>query len=105
MKLLSAALLFLIMTEVFCEEYDPGDYGNEIIERDQIQDSRLKSEALNTLLRRAARKPRPQQFFGLMGRRSSRQKLNSFVGLMGKRNQGMAGLYEWNMPEKQQQYR
>nr|XP_023658297.1 protachykinin-like [Paramormyrops kingsleyae] len=105
MKLLSAVLLFLIMTEVFCEEYDPSDYENDLIDRDQIQDSRLTSEALNTILRRAARKPRPQQFFGLMGRRSSRQKLNSFVGLMGKRNQGMPDLYEWNMPVKQQQYR
>uniref|UniRef100_A0A3B3SIJ6 Uncharacterized protein n=1 Tax=Paramormyrops kingsleyae TaxID=1676925 RepID=A0A3B3SIJ6_9TELE len=64
MKLLSAVLLFLIMTEVFCEEYDPSDYENDLIDRDQIQ-------ALNTILRRAARKPRPQQFFGLMGRRSS----------------------------------
>uniref|UniRef100_A0A8C5T4A8 Tachykinin precursor 1 n=1 Tax=Malurus cyaneus samueli TaxID=2593467 RepID=A0A8C5T4A8_9PASS len=61
--------------------------------------------ALAVLLQRMARRPRPQQFFGLMGKRdagergaglaaahaslhasSLRHKTDSFVGLMGKRS-------------------
>ncbi|NWX84511.1 TKN1 protein, partial [Nothoprocta ornata] len=44
------------------------------------------------LLQRMARRPRPQQFFGLMGKRDadmvffSGHKTDSFVGLMGKRS-------------------
>ncbi|KAM8810830.1 protachykinin-1 [Eudromia elegans] len=46
------------------------------------------------LLQRMARRPRPQQFFGLMGKRDAgygqishkRHKTDSFVGLMGKRS-------------------
>ncbi|XP_019389237.1 PREDICTED: protachykinin-1 isoform X1 [Crocodylus porosus] len=45
-------------------------------------------------LQRIARRPRPQQFFGLMGKRDAgygqishkRHKTDSFVGLMGKRS-------------------
>uniref|UniRef100_A0A8C5T367 Tachykinin precursor 1 n=1 Tax=Malurus cyaneus samueli TaxID=2593467 RepID=A0A8C5T367_9PASS len=50
--------------------------------------------ALAVLLQRMARRPRPQQFFGLMGKRDAgygpishkRHKTDSFVGLMGKRS-------------------
>ncbi|CAG11662.1 unnamed protein product [Tetraodon nigroviridis] len=50
------------------------------------------------------RKPRPQQFIGLMGRRSmanaqithKRHKINSFVGLMGRRSQEDPDSYEWS---------
>uniref|UniRef100_A0A663LLY4 Tachykinin precursor 1 n=1 Tax=Athene cunicularia TaxID=194338 RepID=A0A663LLY4_ATHCN len=61
---------------------------------------------LEHFLQRMARRPRPQQFFGLMGKRDAgeqggglgygqishkRHKTDSFVGLMGKRslNSGM----------------
>ncbi|XP_067148597.1 protachykinin-1 isoform X2 [Apteryx mantelli] len=37
-------------------------------------------------LQRIARRPRPQQFFGLMGKRDAGHKTDSFVGLMGKRS-------------------
>uniref|UniRef100_A0A8C2TJP7 Tachykinin 1 n=1 Tax=Coturnix japonica TaxID=93934 RepID=A0A8C2TJP7_COTJA len=49
---------------------------------------------LEHFLQRMARRPRPQQFFGLMGKRDAgygqishkRHKTDSFVGLMGKRS-------------------
>uniref|UniRef100_A0A663LN24 Tachykinin precursor 1 n=1 Tax=Athene cunicularia TaxID=194338 RepID=A0A663LN24_ATHCN len=53
---------------------------------------------LEHFLQRMARRPRPQQFFGLMGKRDAGEqggglghKTDSFVGLMGKRslNSGM----------------
>ncbi|XP_072515544.1 protachykinin-1 [Salminus brasiliensis] len=51
-------------------------------------------DLLQTMLKRMVRRPDQQQFFGLMGRRSSaksqitrkRQKFQAFVGLMGKRS-------------------
>ncbi|XP_063523622.1 protachykinin-1 isoform X2 [Pongo pygmaeus] len=50
-------------------------------------------EPFEHLLQRIARRPKPQQFFGLMGKRDAghgqishkRHKTDSFVGLMGKR--------------------
>uniref|UniRef100_A0A8C9G466 Tachykinin domain-containing protein n=1 Tax=Pavo cristatus TaxID=9049 RepID=A0A8C9G466_PAVCR len=41
---------------------------------------------LEHFLQRMARRPRPQQFFGLMGKRDAGHKTDSFVGLMGKRS-------------------
>ncbi|XP_065587626.1 protachykinin-1 isoform X2 [Cyrtonyx montezumae] len=60
-------------------------------------DSEQKEELplpLEHFLQRMARRPRPQQFFGLMGKRDAgygqishkRHKTDSFVGLMGKRS-------------------
>uniref|UniRef100_A0A674E4E3 Succinate dehydrogenase assembly factor 3 n=1 Tax=Salmo trutta TaxID=8032 RepID=A0A674E4E3_SALTR len=62
-------------------------------------DEWLSSDPFGEILRRMTRKPRPHQFFGLMGKRSSvnpqitrkRHKINSFVGLMGKRSQEKPG--------------
>uniref|UniRef100_H3DLD2 Tachykinin 1 n=1 Tax=Tetraodon nigroviridis TaxID=99883 RepID=H3DLD2_TETNG len=74
---------------------------------------------LREVLLRMTRKPRPQQFIGLMGRRSmgesggqqaasrrpaganaqithKRHKINSFVGLMGRRSQEDPDSYEWS---------
>ncbi|XP_070996205.1 protachykinin-like isoform X3 [Oncorhynchus clarkii lewisi] len=67
-------------------------------------DEWLSSDPFGEILRRMTRKPRPHQFFGLMGKRSSanpqitrkRHKINSFVGLMGKRSQEKPDSYEWN---------
>ncbi|XP_009696431.1 PREDICTED: protachykinin-1, partial [Cariama cristata] len=65
---------------------------------------------LEHFLQRMARRPRPQQFFGLMGKRDAgygqishkRHKTDSFVGLMGKRSlnsgsseRSIAQNYEW----------
>ncbi|KAM3823823.1 protachykinin-1 [Vipera latastei] len=54
-------------------------------------------------LQRIARRPRPQQFYGLMGKRDAgyspvshkRYKTDSFVGLMGKRSLN-SGSSEWS---------
>ncbi|XP_018596193.1 protachykinin-like [Scleropages formosus] len=95
MKVLSAVMLFLILTEVLCDGADLSDERNFSAGTNPVQEEWLSSDPL-MLLRRLTRKPRPQQFFGLMGRRSTRQKLNSFVGLMGKRHQMEPGLFQWS---------
>ncbi|XP_012685134.1 protachykinin-1 [Clupea harengus] len=103
-SLLSVLLLFLVLAQVFCEEFgakeDPDYWSNSV----QIQDEWFPSDPLREVLRRMTRKPRPNQFFGLMGKRSSanaqmtrkRHKINSFVGLMGKRSQEEPDSYEWS---------
>ncbi|XP_076156985.1 protachykinin-1 [Alosa pseudoharengus] len=102
--LLSAVVLFLVLAQVFCEEFgakdDPDYWSNNI----RIQDEWFPSDPFREILRRMTRKPRPNQFIGLMGKRSSanaqitrkRHKINSFVGLMGKRSQEEPDSYEWN---------
>ncbi|KAJ8415937.1 hypothetical protein AAFF_G00404940 [Aldrovandia affinis] len=103
--LLSILVVFLALSEVFCEELGPNEDLNHWTNSIQIQDEWLASDPLNEILKRITRKPRPRQFFGLMGKRSSasaqitrkRQKLNSFVGLMGKRSQEEPDLYEWRI--------
>ncbi|KAM9738073.1 protachykinin-1 isoform 2-T4 [Menidia menidia] len=68
------------------------------------QDGWLPGDPFREMLLRMTRKPRPHQFIGLMGRRSTantaqithkRHKINSFVGLMGKRSQEEPDSYEW----------
>uniref|UniRef100_A0A8C0FHZ9 Tachykinin precursor 1 n=1 Tax=Bubo bubo TaxID=30461 RepID=A0A8C0FHZ9_BUBBB len=56
---------------------------------------------LEHFLQRMARRPRPQQFFGLMGKRDAGEqggglghKTDSFVGLMGKRSLN-SGIRRW----------
>ncbi|XP_030645415.1 protachykinin-1 [Chanos chanos] len=102
--LLSAVLLFLVIFEVFGEELGPREDLDYWTSSNQIQDDWLQSDPFREILRRMTRKPRPHQFFGLMGKRSSaanaqitrkRHKINSFVGLMGKRSQEEPDSYEW----------
>ncbi|RXN06717.1 tachykinin 1 like protein [Labeo rohita] len=59
------------------------------------KDEWLQADPFREILRRMTRKPRPHQFIGLMGKRSSGHKINSFVGLMGKRSQEEPESYEW----------
>nr|AJF19703.1 preprotachykinin 1 [Ctenopharyngodon idella] len=102
--LLPAAVIFLVLCQVFGEELGPKedlDYwtGNNQIQQDEW----LQADPFREILRRITRKPRPHQFIGLMGKRSSanaqitrkRHKINSFVGLMGKRSQEEPESYEW----------
>ncbi|XP_039536697.1 protachykinin-1 isoform X2 [Pimephales promelas] len=97
---LPAVVLFLVLCQVFGEELGPKedhDYWT-----DNNQDEWLQADPFREILRRMTRKPRPHQFIGLMGKRSSanaqitrkRHKINSFVGLMGKRSQEEPE-YEW----------
>ncbi|XP_048849938.1 protachykinin-1 isoform X2 [Brienomyrus brachyistius] len=104
MKLLLSFLLVFILAEVFCEEVGQNEDVNYWTHTSEIPDDWLVSDPFKEILRRMTRKPRPHQFFGLMGKRSppnpqitrKRQKLNSFVGLMGKRSQEEPDSYEWN---------
>ncbi|XP_035281651.1 protachykinin isoform X2 [Anguilla anguilla] len=95
--LLSILVVFLALAEVFCEEVGQNEDLNHWANNIQIQDEWLASDPLNEILKRITRKPRPRQFFGLMGKRSYGQKLNSFVSLMGKRSQEEPDMYEWRI--------
>ncbi|XP_004767887.1 protachykinin-1 isoform X3 [Mustela nigripes] len=110
MKILVAlAVFFLVSTQLFAEEIGTSDdlnYWSDWSDSDQIKALRLLAqgsaprgnseelpEPFEHLLQRIARRPKPQQFFGLMGKRDAghgqishkRHKTDSFVGLMGKR--------------------
>ncbi|EHB10096.1 Protachykinin-1 [Heterocephalus glaber] len=109
------AVFFLVSTQLFAEEIGANDdlnYWSDWSDSDQIKEE--LPEPFEHLLQRIARRPKPQQFFGLMGKREAdssiekqvallkalyghgqishkRHKTDSFVGLMGKRalNSGM----------------
>ncbi|XP_060160987.1 protachykinin-1 isoform X1 [Globicephala melas] len=110
MKILVAlAVFFLVSTQLLAEEIGANDdlnYWSDWSDRDQIKEE--LPEPFEHLLQRIARRPKPQQFFGLMGKRDAdsstekqvallqalyghgqlshkRHKTDSFVGLMGKR--------------------
>ncbi|XP_006157572.1 protachykinin-1 isoform X2 [Tupaia chinensis] len=95
MKILVAlAVFFLVSSQLFAEEIGANDdlnYWSDWSDSDQIKEE--LPEPFEHLLQRIARRPKPQQFFGLMGKRDAghgqishkRHKTDSFVGLMGKR--------------------
>uniref|UniRef100_A0A8C8ZCM8 Protachykinin-1 n=2 Tax=Boreoeutheria TaxID=1437010 RepID=A0A8C8ZCM8_PROSS len=102
MKILVAlAVFFLVSTQLFAEEIGANDdlnYWSDWSDSDQIKEE--LPEPFEHLLQRIARRPKPQQFFGLMGKRDADSsiekqvallkalyghKTDSFVGLMGKR--------------------
>ncbi|XP_066487065.1 protachykinin-1 [Tiliqua scincoides] len=105
MKLLLAlALLVLVSAQTFAEELGDNDelsYWPGWSEGDQNKEE--LPLPFEHFLQRIARRPRPQQFYGLMGKRDAgygslshkRQKKESFVGLMGKRSLN-PGSSEWN---------
>ncbi|XP_075683854.1 protachykinin-1 isoform X1 [Rhinoderma darwinii] len=90
MKIIVAfAVIMLVSAQVFTAEIglDEIDWPYS----DQIQE---ELPVFENLLQRIARKPRPDQFYGLMGKRNNgygqmsrkRYKSDSFYGLMGKRS-------------------
>ncbi|XP_067602434.1 protachykinin-1 isoform X2 [Pseudorca crassidens] len=92
--LVPLAVFFLVSTQLLAEEIGANDdlnYWSDWSDRDQIKEE--LPEPFEHLLQRIARRPKPQQFFGLMGKRDAghgqlshkRHKTDSFVGLMGKR--------------------
>ncbi|KAM9434919.1 protachykinin-1 [Clarias gariepinus] len=101
--LLSVVVLFLALNEVFAEEVGPNEDQDYWPNGSIMQDDWLQANPFREILRRITRKPRPHQFIGLMGKRSSgntqitrkRHKINSFVGLMGKRSQEEPDSYDW----------
>ncbi|XP_024149980.1 protachykinin-1 isoform X2 [Oryzias melastigma] len=94
--LLSALVALLTGVRVLCQEPEPKEDADYWTSTNHIQDGWLSSEPLREMLLRMTRKPRPHQFIGLMGRRSTGHKVNSFVGLMGKRSQEDPESYEWS---------
>nr|NP_001166371.1 protachykinin-1 isoform gamma preproprotein [Cavia porcellus]CAA90646.1 gamma preprotachykinin I [Cavia porcellus] len=95
MKILVAvAVFFLVSTQLSAEEIGANDdlnYWSDWSDSDQIKEA--LPEPFEHILQRIARRPKPQQSFGLMGKRDAghgqishkRHKTDSFVGLMGKR--------------------
>ncbi|XP_069815496.1 tachykinin-like peptide isoform X1 [Dendropsophus ebraccatus] len=90
MKVLVAfAVVMLVAAQVFAAEIglDEVDWPYS----DQIQE---ELPVFENFLQRIARKPRPDQFYGLMGKRNNgygqmsrkRYKSDTFYGLMGKRS-------------------
>ncbi|KAK3525298.1 hypothetical protein QTP86_025326, partial [Hemibagrus guttatus] len=69
--LLSVVVLFLALNEVFAEEIGPNEDQDYWANGSLMQDDWLQADPFRVLLRRITRKPRPHQFIGLMGKRSS----------------------------------
>ncbi|KAB5517748.1 hypothetical protein PHYPO_G00170740 [Pangasianodon hypophthalmus] len=111
--LLSVVVLFLALNEVFAEEMGPNEDQDYWANGSIMQDDWLQADPFREILRRITRKPRPHQFIGLMGKRSSantqitrkRHKINSFVGLMGKRSQEEPDSYDWSLLQSYEERR
>ncbi|XP_036285248.1 protachykinin-1 isoform X2 [Pipistrellus kuhlii] len=70
--LLAVAVFFLISTQLLAEEIRAGDglnYWSDWTDSDLIKEE--LDEPVEHLLQRIARRPKPQQFFGLMGKRDA----------------------------------
>nr|XP_003222171.1 PREDICTED: protachykinin-1 isoform X1 [Anolis carolinensis]XP_008110766.1 PREDICTED: protachykinin-1 isoform X1 [Anolis carolinensis] len=103
-SLLVFAVLFLVSAQAFAEELgDPEELSYWADWADGEQNKEELPLPFEHFLQRIARRPRPQQFYGLMGKRDAgygslphkRHKTDSFVGLMGKRSLN-SGSSEWN---------
>ncbi|KAE8596312.1 hypothetical protein XENTR_v10016050 [Xenopus tropicalis] len=101
MKILVAfAVVLLVSAQVFAAEIGFNE-DSDWPYSDQIQED-IQGPVIERILQRIARKPRPDQFYGLMGKRNNgfgqisrkrfgqisrkRYKSGSFFGLMGKRS-------------------
>ncbi|KAM8766175.1 protachykinin-1 isoform X2 [Acanthopagrus latus] len=94
--LLPVLMALLAVAQVFCEGNEPREEADYWTSANQIQDGWLSNDPFREILLRMTRKPRPHQFIGLMGKRSTGHKVNSFVGLMGKRSQEEPESYDWS---------
>uniref|UniRef100_A0A8D1H2R2 Protachykinin-1 n=1 Tax=Sus scrofa TaxID=9823 RepID=A0A8D1H2R2_PIG len=84
MKILVAlAVFFLVSTQLFAEEIGANDdlnYWSDWSDSDQIKEE--LPEPFEHLLQRIARRPKPQQFFGLMGKRDADSSIEKQVALL-----------------------
>ncbi|XP_060160989.1 protachykinin-1 isoform X2 [Globicephala melas] len=84
MKILVAlAVFFLVSTQLLAEEIGANDdlnYWSDWSDRDQIKEE--LPEPFEHLLQRIARRPKPQQFFGLMGKRDADSSTEKQVALL-----------------------
>uniref|UniRef100_A0A8C1VEW9 Tachykinin precursor 1 n=1 Tax=Cyprinus carpio TaxID=7962 RepID=A0A8C1VEW9_CYPCA len=69
--LLPSVVIFFVLCQVFGEESGPKEDLDYWTGSNQIQDELLQADPFREILRRMTRKPRPHQFIGLMGKRSS----------------------------------
>ncbi|XP_077447538.1 protachykinin-1 [Stigmatopora argus] len=105
LRFLPLFMLFIAVSQFFCEDNDHQEIDDYWTNNNQIQEGWMSSGPLREILLRRTRKPRPHQFIGLMGKRSmakaeiprKRHKVNSFVGLMGKRDQEERDSYDWSI--------
>nr|KAF6470400.1 tachykinin precursor 1 [Molossus molossus] len=70
--LVALAVFFLVFTQLFAEEIEGNDdlnYWSDWSDSDHIKEE--LPEPFEHLLQRIARRPKPQQFFGLMGKRDA----------------------------------
>ncbi|XP_057684088.1 protachykinin-1 isoform X1 [Corythoichthys intestinalis] len=104
LRLFPLFMLFLAVSQFFCEDNDLQEVDDYWMNNNQILDGWISTDPFREILLRRTRKPRPHQFVGLMGKRSmakteiprKRHKVNSFVGLMGKRDQEEPDSHEWS---------
>ncbi|XP_070364924.1 protachykinin-1 isoform X3 [Equus asinus] len=84
MKILVAlAVIFLVSTQLLAEEIGANDdlnYWSDWSDSDQIKEE--LPEPFEHLLQRIARRPKPQQFFGLMGKRDADSSIEKQVALL-----------------------
>uniref|UniRef100_A0AC11EJI7 Tachykinin 1 n=1 Tax=Ovis aries TaxID=9940 RepID=A0AC11EJI7_SHEEP len=84
MKILVAlAAIFLVSTQLSAEEIGANDdlnYWSDWSDSDQIKEE--MPEPFEHLLQRIARRPKPQQFFGLMGKRDADSSIEKQVALL-----------------------
>ncbi|ELW49150.1 Protachykinin-1 [Tupaia chinensis] len=84
MKILVAlAVFFLVSSQLFAEEIGANDdlnYWSDWSDSDQIKEE--LPEPFEHLLQRIARRPKPQQFFGLMGKRDADSSIEKQVALL-----------------------
>ncbi|XP_062899882.1 protachykinin-1 [Mobula hypostoma] len=105
-RLLALTAVLLILAEAFCEEISPSEDTSLWLASNQSQERELKGNSVRDLLRRMVRKPRPEKFYALMGRRSLGNKPMSqkqpqlddgFVALMGKRSSAVGSPSEYKV--------
>ncbi|XP_059512138.1 protachykinin-1 isoform X3 [Myotis daubentonii] len=82
--LLALAVLFLVSTQLLAEEIGADDglnYWSDWSDSDHLKEE--LPEPFEHLLQRIARRPKPQQFFGLMGKRDAGKAFPIVVFLTG----------------------
>ncbi|KAM7119977.1 protachykinin-1 isoform 3-T3 [Molossus nigricans] len=78
--LVALAVFFLVFTQLFAEEIEGNDdlnYWSDWSDSDHIKEE--LPEPFEHLLQRIARRPKPQQFFGLMGKRDAESSMKKQV--------------------------
>ncbi|XP_057684089.1 protachykinin-1 isoform X2 [Corythoichthys intestinalis] len=70
LRLFPLFMLFLAVSQFFCEDNDLQEVDDYWMNNNQILDGWISTDPFREILLRRTRKPRPHQFVGLMGKRS-----------------------------------